>query len=128
MAPFPRRSVKKGEQMDSAVQPPAHLQSPAHLRASAKSAQSRSAMFSSESVLGILQLIFTGAPLAEVLAIIAQLVESRDDGTLCTIWLPDDSRRQLHCAAAPSLPGFITDVGSMLIGPQGGSCGKNNAT
>lgn len=80
-------------------------------------------MFSSESVLGILQLIFAGAPLAEVLAIIAQLVESRDDGTLCTIWLPDDSRRQLHCAAAPSLPGFITDVGSMLIGPQGGSCG-----
>jgi formate hydrogenlyase transcriptional activator len=61
--------------------------------------------------------------LEEVLAIIAQLVESRGDGTLCTIWLPSDYERKLFCAAAPSLPGFITDVGSMLIGPKGGSCG-----
>jgi len=103
--------------MDSAVQ------SPTPLMASANGVPSHPAMFSSESVLGILQLIFAGAPLAEVLAIIAQLVESRDDRTLCTIWLPDESGSQLHCVAAPSLPGFITEVGSMLVGPQGGSCG-----
>jgi len=85
--------------------------------------QNEPGLFSSESVLDILRLILAGAPLAEVLTIIAQLVESRGDGTLCTIWLPDDDGRQLRCAVAPSLPGFIASVGSMLIGPKGGSCG-----
>jgi formate hydrogenlyase transcriptional activator len=98
-------------------------QSPAHLPLNDKIVQNQAALFSSESVLSILRLILAGAPLAEVLTIIAQLVESRGDGTLCTIWLPNDYGRQLHCAAAPSLPGFITHVGSMLIGPKGGSCG-----
>jgi formate hydrogenlyase transcriptional activator len=60
---------------------------------------------------------------SEVLAVIAQLVESQGEGTLCTIWLPNDDGKQLYCAVAPSLPGFIVDVGSMLIGPKGGSCG-----
>jgi formate hydrogenlyase transcriptional activator len=86
-------------------------------------AQRESGLFSSESVLNILRLILAGAPLDEMLTIIAQLVESRGDGTLCTIWLPDDDGRELRCAAAPSLPGFIAHVGSMLIGPKGGSCG-----
>src|ERR1700761_3648181 len=74
-------------------------------------------------VLNILKLILAGSPLPGVLTIIAQSVESRGDGTLCTIWLPDDDGKQLHCVAAPSLPGFIAQTGSMLIGPQGGSCG-----
>jgi formate hydrogenlyase transcriptional activator len=82
-----------------------------------------SGLLSSESVLNILRLILAGAPLAEVLTIIAQLVESRGDGTLCTIWLPHEDGKQLYCAVAPSLPGFIAHVGSMLIGPRGGSCG-----
>ena len=76
-----------------------------------------------ETVLNVLKLILAGSPLSEVLTIIARLVESRDDGTLCTIWLPDEDRTQLSCAAAPSLPGFIAQAGSMIIGPQGGSCG-----
>jgi formate hydrogenlyase transcriptional activator len=95
----------------------------ADLGSSENDAQNESVLFSSQSVLNILRLIFAGAPLAEVLAIIAQLVEARGDGTLCTIWLPDDEGRELYCAAAPSLPGFIAHAGSMLIGPQGGSCG-----
>src|ERR1700729_1440416 len=86
-------------------------------------AQNNSGLFSSESVLNILKLILAGSPLPEVLTIIAQLVESRGDGTLCTIWLPTDDGRQLYCAAAPSLPEFSAQTGSMLIGPQGGSCG-----
>ena len=98
-------------------------QSLAQLVLSEKTAQNESGLFSSESVLNILRLILAGAPLVEVLTIIAQLVESRGDGTLCTIWLPDDDGRQLYCAAAPGLPGFITHVGSMFIGPKGGSCG-----
>jgi formate hydrogenlyase transcriptional activator len=76
-----------------------------------------------ESVLNILKLILAGSPLPEVLTIIARLVESQGDGVLCTIWLPDEDGTQLVCAAAPSLPGFIAGAGSMLIGPQGGSCG-----
>jgi formate hydrogenlyase transcriptional activator len=85
--------------------------------------QNKPGQFSSEAVLNILRLIFAGAPLAQVLTIIAQLVESGDDGTLCSIWLPTDDGTQLHCVAAPSLSGFSAGAGSMLIGPQGGSCG-----
>lgn len=82
-----------------------------------------SGSLSSESVLNILRMILAGAPLNEVLTIIAQLVESSGDRTLCTIWLPCDRERRLYCAVAPSLPGFLTDIGPMLIGPKGGSCG-----
>ena len=98
-------------------------QSPAKPVLSEKDAQNASGLFSSEAVLSILRLIFAGAPLAEVLAIIARLVDSPDDGTLCSIWLPTDDGRQLYCVAAPSLPGFIEGAGSMLIGPKGGACG-----
>jgi formate hydrogenlyase transcriptional activator len=86
-------------------------------------AQNEAAHFSSESVLDILKLIFAGSPLSEVLTIIARLVESQGNGTLCTIWLPDGDGTRLHCAAAPSLPGFSTHVGPMLVGPKGASCG-----
>src|ERR1700722_9197591 len=98
-------------------------QSAAELVLSTKTGRSGSGLVSSDSVLHILRLIFAGAPLAQVLTIIAQLVESRDDGTLCSIWLPTDDGRQLYCVAAPSIPGFIEGAGSMLIGPKGGSCG-----
>jgi formate hydrogenlyase transcriptional activator len=108
--------VEKEDSMESATQSP----QPA---SSTENALHESGLFSSEAVLNILKLILAGSPLPEVLTIIAQLVESRGDGTLCTIWLPDDDGKQLHCAAAPSLPGFIAGAGSMLIGPKGGSCG-----
>lgn len=75
------------------------------------------------SVLNILKLILAGSPLPEVLAAIAQLVESQGKGTLCTIWLPDGDGRQLHCAAAPSLAGFGAHVGPMLVCAKGASCG-----
>ena len=94
-----------------------------HLAVNESDLGEASCLFSSQSVLDILRLILAGSPLTEVLGIIAQLVESRGDGTLCTIWLPDDDGKQLRCAAAPSLPGFIDDAGAMLIGPRGGSCG-----
>ena len=80
-------------------------------------------LFSSEAVLNILKLILAGSPLQEVLAIIARLVEVRGDGTLCTVWLPEGDGKQIYCAVAPSIPGFKGGVGSMLIGPKGGSCG-----
>src|ERR1700728_3247203 len=85
--------------------------------------QNESAIFSSESVLNILSLILAGSELSEVLTIIARLVESRGDGTLCTIWLPDADGKHLYCAAAPSLPGFAANVGATSVGPKGASCG-----
>src|SRR6202050_3127977 len=83
----------------------------------------QSGLFSSGSVLDVLKLILAGSPLPEVLAVIAQLVESQGEGMLCTIWLPDGEERQLHCAAAPSLPGFSARVGPTLVSPKGASCG-----
>jgi formate hydrogenlyase transcriptional activator len=80
-------------------------------------------MMESESVPNILNLIFAGSPLSEVLTIIARLVESQDEGRLCTIWLHHEDGKSLHCAAAPSLPGFCAQVGRMVIGPKGASCG-----
>jgi len=82
-----------------------------------------SGFLSSESVLNILKLILGGSELSEVLTIIAQLVESKGNGTLCTIWLPDADGKHLHCAAAPSLPGFAANVGRMAVCPKGASCG-----
>jgi formate hydrogenlyase transcriptional activator len=90
---------------------------------SRRDGQIESGQLSSESVLNTLRLILAGSPLSEVLTIIARLVESQGKETLCTIWLPDEGGKELHCVAAPSLPGFIAHVGSMRIGPQGGSCG-----
>jgi formate hydrogenlyase transcriptional activator len=85
--------------------------------------QNEAGLFSSESVLNILDLILAGSELSEVLAIIAALVESQGNGTLCTIWLPDADGKHVYCAAAPSLPGFTANVGRMSIGPKGASCG-----
>ena len=95
-------------------------QSLLQLLSRAEQAQNESGLFSSESVLDILKLILAGSPLFEVLTIIAKLVESQGEGTLCTIWLPDGEERQLHCAAAPSLPGFSAQVGPTFVGPQRG--------
>ncbi|HKE27312.1 MAG TPA: sigma 54-interacting transcriptional regulator [Bryobacteraceae bacterium] len=98
-------------------------QSPVPVLSDAEPPQNDSTLFSGESVLNILKLIIAGSPLPEVLAIIAQLVESQGEGTLCTLWLPDDDASQLRCAAAPSLPGFSAHVGPTLVGPKGASCG-----
>jgi formate hydrogenlyase transcriptional activator len=86
-------------------------------------AQNESGFFSSESVLNILKLILDGSELSQVLTIIAELVESQGKSTLCTIWLPDADGTHLHCAAAPSLPGFAATVGPTSVGPKGASCG-----
>src|SRR5215469_12205750 len=85
--------------------------------------QESSALFSIESVLKLQKLIFAGSPLSEVLTFIAHLVEAQTEGMSCTIWLPDEDGKELYCAAAPSLPGFSVQVGTMAVGPKGGSCG-----
>ena len=102
----------EGRFMERAIPPP-----------KVEGAQDESSLFSSESVLKLQKLIFAGSPLSEVLTNIAQLIESRAEGMTCTIWLPDEDGRELYCAAAPSLPGFISQIGTMAVGPKGGSCG-----
>jgi len=87
-------------------------------------AESESGLSSSESVLNILKLIFAGAPLSEVLTIIARLVEARGKGMLCTIYLLDKDGRHLRCATAPSLPAqYIAQLDGTPVGPKGCNCG-----
>jgi formate hydrogenlyase transcriptional activator len=99
------------------------IQFPAKILSRDASSEHDLGLFSTEAVLNLQKLIFAGSPLPEVLANIAQLVESQAEGMSCTIWLPDEEGKELHCAAAPSLPGFIAHVGAMAVGPKGGSCG-----
>jgi formate hydrogenlyase transcriptional activator len=97
--------------------------SPAQVLSDIESGQNDSSFLSSESVLNILKLIFAGSPLPEVLAVIAQLVESQGHDFFCTIWLPEEDGKHLYCAAAPGLPGFSAHVGRTKICPTGASCG-----
>ena len=101
------------------------MKSATHSRAGDGSEQVRnhSGFFSSETVLEILKLILAGSELSEVLTVIARLVESQGNGTLCTIWLPDAEGKQLYCAVAPSLPEFAASMGRTTVGPKGASCG-----
>src|ERR1700722_6281168 len=96
--------------------------SPSATQSVMKTAPSKSdgAALSTEPLLNILELIFAGAPLQDVLASIAHLVESQVEGMLCTIWLPDEDGKHVRCAAAPSIPNFRDQVGVMAIGPTGG--------
>jgi formate hydrogenlyase transcriptional activator len=113
-----RRGAKKEQFMESRAQ-----SSEYQVSSSDRAQNDSELLFSGGSVLNILKLILAGSPLPEVLAIIAQLVESRGDGTLCTIWLPEGDGKQIYCAAAPGIPGFGEQMGSLIIGPKGGSCG-----
>jgi formate hydrogenlyase transcriptional activator len=79
--------------------------------------------FAAESVLDIPKLILAGSELPQVLTVIARLVESKGSGLFCTIWLPEEGENYLYCAAAPSLPGFIENVGRTRVCPKGASCG-----
>jgi formate hydrogenlyase transcriptional activator len=96
---------------------------PARVLSQVRPPEHKPGLFSTESVLNLQRLIFAGSPLTEVLTNIAQLVEAQAKGMYCTIWLPDEDGKELHCAAAPSIPGFIAHVGTMAVGPKGASCG-----
>src|SRR5215813_773388 len=98
-------------------------QSVTQIRPRVESTRNGSGLISSESVLNILELLLAESPLPDVLTIIAQLVESQGQNIFCTIWLPGRDGSELHCAAAPGLPGFGAHVGPTLVGPKGASCG-----
>src|SRR5580698_7555826 len=104
--------------MEQAIQPPARVQ------ATVEPAQNQMGLFSGESVLNILKLIFAGAPLPEVLTIIARLIEAQGEGMLCAIWLLEKDGRHFICAAAPSLPAeYVAGALALTVGPKCASCG-----
>jgi signal transduction histidine kinase len=110
--------------VDNAIGAATSTQSPStRALPSVEPPQSESGLFSGESVLNILKLIFARAPLPEVLTIIARLVEAQGKGMFCTIWLLDKEGRYVRCATAPSLPGFISNWGRTPVGPDGACCG-----
>jgi signal transduction histidine kinase len=89
--------------------------------------ENESGRFSGESVLNILnilKLIFAGAPLSEVLTIIARLIEAKGNGMLCAIWLLEKDGRHFRCVAAPSVPAeYIAGAAALTVGPKCASCG-----
>jgi PAS domain S-box-containing protein len=72
----------------------------------------------------VLELIASGAPLAQSLAAIAQMNESFDGEQLCSILLVDADGMRLRHGAAPSLPeAYCRAIDGERIGEGVGSCG-----
>jgi PAS domain S-box-containing protein len=69
-------------------------------------------------------MIATGAPLTEVLILIAHLIEDQCDGLLCSVLLLDADGVHIRHGAAPSLPAEYTSaINGASIGPRAGCCG-----
>jgi GAF domain-containing protein len=72
----------------------------------------------------VLELIASGAPLAEQLEQIVLLIEAQAPNMLCSILLLDRERNTLHTGAAPHLPlDFVQAIEGASIGATAGSCG-----
>ncbi|MFQ5570318.1 MAG: PAS domain S-box protein, partial [Rhodothermales bacterium] len=73
----------------------------------------------------VLELIAQGAPLAQILEILAHTIEELSDDLLfASIWLLDEDGKHLRHGAAPSLPESYTQaVDGLAVGPRAGSCG-----
>ena len=72
----------------------------------------------------LLERMAQGAPLAEVLCAVVDLVESQFPQSICTVMLLDPDGRRLHHAASTRLPQELIDAfEGAEIGPGRGSCG-----
>ena len=72
----------------------------------------------------VLERLATGAPLQNVLTLLAQTAEKSRPGLLCSILLLDQESGRLHAGASPSLPEFYNNaIYGLKIGPGVGSCG-----
>ena len=79
---------------------------------------------STEAVLDALKMILIGAPLNDVLASIALLIEAHTQGALCSVFLLDEDGVHLRYAAAPRLSDqYRIATDGVSIGPHVGSCG-----
>ena len=72
----------------------------------------------------VLELLASGAPLADVLNRLARTYEEVFPGMFCSVLLMDPDGLHLRHGAAPSLPAeFRRAVDGVRIGPDAGSCG-----
>src|SRR5881628_492511 len=81
---------------------------------------------SSEAVLDALKMILIGAPLKDVLASIALLIEAHTPGALCSVFLLHEDGEHLRYAAAPTLSDeYRIATDGVSIGPHVGACGAS---
>jgi signal transduction histidine kinase len=72
----------------------------------------------------VLEMIATGAPLAEVLTLLVHVVEDQCDGMVCSVLLLDTDGVHVRVGAAPSLPDeFSERIDGQPLGPRVGSNG-----
>jgi len=72
----------------------------------------------------VLEMIASGASLAEVLCSLVEVIEDQSEDMLGIILLLDENGRSVHIGAAPSLPAsYLVSLEGMVIGPHTGSCG-----
>jgi PAS domain S-box-containing protein len=72
----------------------------------------------------VLEMIATGASLADVLHTLVQTIEKQSSGMLCSILLVDKNGRHLRHGAAPSLPeNYNREIDGIAIDTNAGCCG-----
>jgi len=70
----------------------------------------------------VLEMIATGAPLAQVLTLLAHLIEDQCEGTVCSVLLLDTDGVHVRVGAAPSLPDeYIRRIDGQPVGSRVGS-------
>jgi formate hydrogenlyase transcriptional activator len=75
-------------------------------------------------VLDALKMILIGAPLKEVLTSVTRLIETHNEGMLCSIFLLDDDGLHLRYGDIANLPeAYRAATDGVCIGPNVGSCG-----
>ena len=73
----------------------------------------------------VLEMIATGAPLPEVLTLLAHVIEDQCVGQPCSVLLLDTDGARVHLGAAPSLPeDYAARLDGQPAGPHVGSCGS----
>jgi len=77
-----------------------------------------------DSYVGVLGMMATGSPLADVLDRLVCVVEDQSDGMRCSVLILDDDGTHIRHCAAPSLPpDYVRAIDGSPIGPRHGSCG-----
>ena len=73
----------------------------------------------------VLEMIATGAPLAQVLTLLVHLVEDQCEGMVCSVLLLDTDGVHVRVGAAPSLPNeYSVRIDGQPVGPRAGSRGS----
>ena len=72
----------------------------------------------------VLEMIATGAPLTEVLTLLAHVVEDQCEGIVCSVLLLDRDGVHVRVGAAPSLPDeYAERIDGQAVGARAGSVG-----